>query len=191
MSSGRFKEPNPPSGSSKAADTSSGNHRAAGISSGVLRAAAGISSGSIRVATASESHEKYGVLVVDDEPTMLLTMESLLSDDVVLVTCDTAERGLELLQTTTFHVVVSDYVLPGLNGNQLFEKVRELPEYTSCLLITGSDDYQQPRDGERHYVLLKPFDPERLVTLVMQLGRVAEMKRAVKRLGSSVGGKTG
>ena len=64
-----------------------------------------------------------------------------------------------------------------------------MPEYISCLLITGSDRYEQPRDKERHYVLLKPFDPERLVTLVMQLGRVARMKRAVKRLGSSVAGK--
>jgi DNA-binding NtrC family response regulator len=118
-------------------------------------------------------------------------MERLLSDDVVLVTCDTAERALELLQTTSFHVVVSDFALPGLNGNELFEKVRERPEYISCLLITGSDAYEAPRHGERHYVLLKPFDPERLITLVMQLGRVAEMKRAVKRLGSSVSGKIG
>ena len=140
--------------------------------------------------TAAEGHEKYGVLVVDDEPAVLLTMERLLSDDVVLTTCDTAERAIELLQTTAFHVVVSDFNLPGLNGNQLFERVREQPEYTSRLLITGSDDYEQPTGGERHYVLLKPFDPERLVTLVMQLGRVAEMKRAVKRLGSSLGEKT-
>jgi DNA-binding NtrC family response regulator len=184
------KKPNAPSGTSKAVDASSVHYRATGISSGTLRAAAGLSSGSIQSATAYEGQEKYGVLIVDDEPMVLLTMERLLSDDVVLATCNTAERGLALLQTTAFHVVVSDFVLPGLNGNQLFEKVRELPEYTSCLLITGSDNYQPPRDGERHYVLLKPFDPERLVTLVMQLGRVAEMKRAVKRLGSSLGEKT-
>jgi DNA-binding NtrC family response regulator len=191
MPSDSFKKPNAPSGTSKAVDASSVRHRAAAMSSGTLRAAAGLSSGGIQSATAYESQEKYGVLVVDDEPTVLLTVERLLSDDVVLVTCSTAERGLELLQTTAFHVVVSDFGLPGLNGSQLFEKVRELPEYTSCLLITGSDAYQPPRDGERHYVLLKPFDPERLITLVMQLGRVAEMKRAVRRLGSSVGGKTG
>jgi CheY-like chemotaxis protein len=202
MSSGNFKRPNAPSGSPKAADTSSGNTRSAGPSSGTVGAAArissssmpvmsGLSSGSIRAATRFESQEKYGVLVVDDEPMVLLTMERLLSDDVMLVTCDTAERALELLQTTSFHVVVSDFALPGLNGNELFEKVRERPEYSSCLLITGSDAYEAPRHGERHYVLLKPFDPERLITLVMQLGRVAEMKRAVRRLGSSVSGKIG
>ena len=198
MSSGRFKRPSKPPGTSKTPgappdgpknrSTPSGSFRAAGISpAGDFP---GSSSGSFRAASAiSENPEKYGVLVVDDEPAMLLTIQSLLSNDVALLTCDSAERALEMLKTTAFHVVISDLVLPGMSGSELFGKVREMPEYISCLLITGSDGYEQPRDKERHYVLLKPFDPERLATLVMQLGRVAQMKRAVKRLGSSVAGK--
>jgi DNA-binding NtrC family response regulator len=164
MSSGSFRIPGPLSGSLPPARSSSGSFRAAGS-------------------------ERYRVLVVDDEPLVLLSLQSVLSNDADLMTCESAERALELLKDNAFHVVVSDLVLPGMNGNELFRIVRDIPEYTSCLLITGSDRYEQPRDKERHYVLLKPFDPERLVTLVIQLGRVAQMKRAVQRLGSSVGGK--
>ncbi len=181
MSSGSFKTPSTPSGSFRSASVSSSSFRAASASSGSFRAVAG----------AGDQHERYRVLVVDDEPAMLLSIQSVLSDDVELMTCESAERALELLKANPFHVVISDFVLPEMNGNELFRRVRELPDYTSCLLITGSDSYEQPRDKERHYVLLKPFDPDRLITLVMQLGRVAQMKRAVQRLGSSVAGKTG
>jgi CheY-like chemotaxis protein len=147
-------------------------------------------SGSFRLAPAPSAHpEKYRVLVVDDEPTVLSSLHALLCHDVALTTCASAERALELLKSTSFHVVISDFALPGMNGNDLFRRVRALPEFISCLLITGSDCYEQPRDKEPHYVLLKPFDPERLIAMVMQLGRVAEMKRAVQRLGSSVAGK--
>jgi len=168
MSSGSFRRPSSPSGS---------------LPPG------GISSGSFR--TADLVAERYRVLVVDDEPAVLLSLQSVLSEDVDLMTCESAERALELLEEHPFHVVVSDFLLPGMNGYDLFRLIRGLPEYTSCLLITGSDAYEQPRDKERHYVLLKPFDPERLITLVVQLGRVAQMKRAVRRLGTSVAGKVG
>jgi DNA-binding NtrC family response regulator len=165
---------------------SSGRFRTPSLTSGSFPPA-GISSGSFRAATA----EKSRVLVVDDEPAVLLSIQSVLADDFDLMTCESAERALELLKERAFHVVVSDLMLPGMSGHDLFRIVRDLPEYTSCLLITGSDSYEQPREKERHYVLLKPFDPERLITLVTQLGRVAQMKRAVRTLGSSVAGKIG
>jgi DNA-binding NtrC family response regulator len=147
-----------------------------------------MSSGSFRAATITE---RSRVLLVDDEPAVLLSLQSVLADDFDLMTCESAERALDLLKSERFHVVVSDLMLPLMSGHELFRLVRALPQYTSCLLITGSDNYEQPREKERHYVLLKPFDPERLITLVTQLGRVAQMKRAVQTLGSSVAGKIG
>src|SRR5437660_1119865 len=104
MSSGSFKKPGTPSGSFRVPDASSSTIRAAGMSSASFRAAS----------AASDSPEKYRVLVVDDEPTMLLTIQSLLSNDVALLTCDSAERALELLQSNAFHVVISDLVLPAM-----------------------------------------------------------------------------
>ena len=166
MSSGSFRTPSPPFSSLPPT---------------------GASSGSFRAATA----EKCRVLIVDHEAAVRLNLQSVLSNDVDPTTCESAEAALDLLKAHSFHVVVSDFALPGMNGNELFAIVRDLPEYTSCLLITGPHDYEQPRDKERHYVLLKPFDPDRLITLVLQLGRVAQMKRAVRHLGSSVSGKIG
>jgi len=138
--------------------------------------------------SASGSLLRFHVLVVDDDPGMLSSLSSVLCDDVHVVTASSPYRALEFLQSRSFHVVCSDFKMPGMNGIELLQKVSQLPEYVSCLLFTGSDEY---RSGEnnRHYVLLKPFDPERLIGMVIQLARVAEMKRSVGLLGSTVRGK--
>ena len=65
MSSGSFRRPSSPSGS---------------LPPG------GISSGSFR--TADLVAERYRVLVVDDEPAVLLSLQSVLSEDGDLMTCE-------------------------------------------------------------------------------------------------------
>ena len=124
--------------------------------------------------------KRYSVLVVDDDANFLTSVTQLLSDDVEVFSAASAERALQLLRGRTFHVVISDFAMPGMNGSALLSQISQLPEYVSCLLVTGSDRYQ-PLNGEaRHYVLFKPFDPERLLRMVKELGRVAEMMRSVK-----------
>lgn len=128
------------------------------------------------------AEQKYSVLVVDDDANFLTSVTLLLEGDVEVVSASSAERALGLLKGRTFHVVISDFAMPGMNGSELLAHIGRLPEYVSCLLMTGSDRYQ-PLGGEaRHYVLFKPFDPERLIRMVRELGRVAEMKRSVKAM---------
>lgn len=128
----------------------------------------------------------YSVLIVDDDPNVLTSVASLLSDEVDIVTAASAERALELLKSRLFHVVISDFAMPGMDGHMLLSQIGRMPEYVSCLLITGSDRYQPLAGGARHYVLFKPFDPERLISMVRELGRVAEMKRSVKAMGDLI-----
>lgn len=128
----------------------------------------------------ASQEKRYSVLVVDDDASVLTSVASLLSDEVDVVTAASAEQAMELIKKHGFHVVISDFAMPGMDGNTLLARIAKMPDYVSCLLITGSDRYQ-PLVGEaRHYVLFKPFDPERLLSMVRELGRVAEMKRSVK-----------
>jgi DNA-binding NtrC family response regulator len=137
------------------------------------------SSGAWRVG----AEKKYSVLIVDDDPNVLTSVASVLSDEVDVVSAASAERALDLLKARSFHVVISDFAMPGMDGNTLLTRIAKMPDYVSCLLITGSDRYQPLGGSARHYVLFKPFDPERLLSMVRELGRVAEMKRSVKVMG--------
>jgi DNA-binding NtrC family response regulator len=129
---------------------------------------------------------RYSVLIVDDDASVLTSVARLLSDDVDVETARSAEQALQLLKHRRFHVVISDFAMPGMDGHALLAQIEKMPEYVSCLLITGSDSYKRIAGETRHYVLFKPFDPERLLSMVRELGRVAEMKRSVKVMGDVI-----
>lgn len=131
------------------------------------------------------AQERLRVLVVDDEQRMLDSIAAILSDDVDVTTCMSAHRALDLLQTGQFHVVCSDYKMPGMNGEELLKRVTSLPLYTSCLLITGAEEYIRSSEGGRHYVILKPFEPARITRFVLELARLASTRRSVDALASS------
>ncbi|AGP41976.1 two-component response regulator [Sorangium cellulosum] len=128
------------------------------------------------------AQERLRVLVVDDEQRMLDSIAAILADDVDVTTCVSAQRALELLHTGQFHVVCSDYKMPGMNGEELLKRVAALPLYTSCLLITGAEEFIRSSEGGRHYVILKPFDPARTTRIVLELARLASTRRSVDAL---------
>jgi DNA-binding NtrC family response regulator len=139
-----------------------------------------------RISRRPKPEKTLSVLIVDDDPNVLTSVESILSDEAQVMGAQSAERALELLKDHSFHVVISDFAMPGMDGHTLLAQIAAMPQYTSCLLITGSDSYQPLAGSARHYVLFKPFDPERLLRMVKELGRVAEMKRSVKAMGESI-----
>ncbi|WP_437326436.1 response regulator [Sorangium sp. So ce381] len=124
------------------------------------------------------AQERLRVLVVDDERRMLDSIAAILDDDIDVETCTSAHRALELLQTGQFHVVCSDYKMPGMNGDELLKRVAGLPFYTSCLLITGDEEYIRSSEVGRHYVILKPFEPARVTRIVLELARLAHARRS-------------
>lgn len=127
------------------------------------------------------SDARYRVLLVDDDAAVLRGLAAALEFDLEVVTCSSAERAIELLQTGDFHVVCSDYSMPGMNGLELFERVVKLPSSVACLLLTGSSSFIERSGTVNEYVLTKPVDPARLSGLLVQLAHTAQLKRQAKR----------
>lgn len=66
------------------------------------------------------------VLHVDDEPAFLRVAKQCLEQEGFMVdTATSAEEALQAIKTRQYHVIVSDYMLPGKNGLTLLKKVRE------------------------------------------------------------------
>src|SRR5262249_23459977 len=110
--------------------------------------------------------KRYPVLVVDDDQSVLETMAAVLADDFDVVTATSAERALRYVDAERFHVVCADFKLPGMNGAELLRRVASLPYAVGTLLVTGADEYFRSEEGSHHYVLLKPFNHERLIGMV-------------------------
>lgn len=129
--------------------------------------------------------DRTTVLVVDDNPEIRAYVRRHLEPDYrVLEAADGAE-GLERARRTIPDLVVSDVMMPGLDGNALFRALREDPELemVPVVLLTAKASpesrIQGLRDGVDDY-LVKPFDPRELKARVDNL--IASRRRLLERL---------
>ena len=109
-----------------------------------------------------------GVLVAEDDKSLLdfLTMVLRQAGHDV----HTASNGVEALMKyssyrSSIDVVVTDVVMPGINGVELAVRLCALNPALPILLMTGfvPDDIALPCDLQ---VLLKPFQPGRLLDAI-------------------------
>ncbi len=84
-----------------------------------------------------------------------------------------ARNGEEAIKTVkgfdkTLHLVISDIVMPGLNGPDTVKEIRQLHPDIRVLFITGYTDQKIPEKLEENeaIVLQKPFNPEELTLKV-------------------------
>ena len=105
------------------------------------------------------------MLVVDDEPDIRETLAEILEHDGFLV--DIASSGLEALDriaTTHYDGVLSDIRMPGLNGMELYRRVRQLhPDLADRFIVVTGDDLSGSvrafLDETGLPVIEKPFGP--------------------------------
>ena len=127
----------------------------------------------------AQERMKLRVLVVDDDTRLLETLRAVLEDDMEVSTCTGSQDALALLEETSFDVVCSDHRMPGMSGADLLKRIATAYPYTATLLVTGTAfHHPETSEGALRYVLLKPFDPDRFLAIVRQLGRIAQKRRA-------------
>lgn len=84
------------------------------------------------------------ILVVDDTPVDLAMASKTLADAEVgeILTAPSAERALEIVRSEQPVLVVTDMQMPGMNGLELVETIREETAFIPTVLITahGSED---------------------------------------------------
>ena len=106
------------------------------------------------------------VLVVDDEPQVLVALEDLLSDEFLVLTSESAENALDLVERDpNIAVVVSDQRMPKMHGDELFERLRARFG-AERILATGFADLnaviRAVNEGQIFAYVTKPWDPEDL-----------------------------
>ena len=104
--------------------------------------------------------ERTRVLVVDDEPFVremvrdFLAVLGLESDGAA-----SASEGLAMVAEQSYELVVTDYLMPGMNGLEFAEKLRDEHPHLEVILLTGSvlPDLIDRIRGIGFEVLNKPF----------------------------------
>jgi two-component system response regulator HupR/HoxA len=136
-------------------------------------------------------NERLTVLVVDDEQPVLITAAAVLSEDFRVLTAPDAASALRLVERNTLDVVCTDFSMPGQNGIQLLREVTSRQPHVSGVLVTGHAEYLEKRDKYDvqglYYLLIKPYEPKRLVEIVQRAAESARLKRVMTSLSSELG----
>lgn len=124
------------------------------------------------------------LLLVDDEPGLREAVKAYLEDEGFTVhVASNAREGWDLLQQVSPELVITDIMMPQVDGYQFLKQMRDDPRYETLPVVfltargMTSDRIQGYNAGCDAY-LSKPFDPDELVAIISNLlnRRVATAK---------------
>ena len=130
------------------------------------------------------------ILVADDDPTIRLLVESGLragGHDVVAV--ETGSEAWATYKREAFPIVVTDWMMPGLDGLQLTALIRKTPRdaYTYVVMLTGRskrEDYLKAVQAGVDALLPKPLDGPMLEAQISIATRILGLQAHARQLES-------
>lgn len=120
------------------------------------------------------------LLVVDDEPNLLLAVAACLSaEDYEVTTARNGREALMHLAKTVPDLIVSDIRMPGMDGYQLARNLRGAARtaLVPIIFLTAKDETVDRVEGFQAGIdayLTKPFEPEELIAVVNGILRRVE-----------------
>ena len=119
------------------------------------------------------------ILVVEDDPHLREVITEVLSAEgyAIYEACD-GLGALERIGAVTLDLVLSDVMMPRLNGLELAERLRRMDDPIPIVLMSAGSN--APRDAGTPF-LAKPFLLDDLVTLVERMLRTRGRRKAVHR----------
>ncbi len=121
-----------------------------------------------------EAGNLYTVLVVEDDVDLLHFIRDCLGRTYDLLFADNGLSALRTLNTAPVDLILSDLMMPEMDGFQLLEKVKEICPDLPFVLLTASADMQDRLQALRIGVddyLTKPFAAEELLIRLHKLVR--------------------
>ena len=115
--------------------------------------------------------EKPKILIVDDYPGNVLTIQGILRDEYNLFTADNGPDALTIAQTEAVDLILLDVAMPGMDGFAVCKKLKELPSTQSIpvIFITALDsalDEQRGLEVGAIDYIAKPFSQAIVVARV-------------------------
>lgn len=139
--------------------------------------------------------DRVKVLVVDDEEVILQSVKKVLKPDeeheFEVDTAFSAEEGLALMRRSQYEVIVTDLMMPGIDGLQFIDRIRQIDRDARIIMITGyatmRTALQALRKGAFDYIA-KPFTKEELRSVVKNAASL-EAASAARAPGEVVAGE--
>ena len=111
------------------------------------------------------------ILIIEDDEETRLYLEDMLSPSYKIMTARDGDSGLQRALTELPDLVLSDIVMPGMNGLQIVKRIKNNPNTTHIPVIiltsnTGMSDRIEGLELGADAYIVKPFDMDELLTTI-------------------------
>ncbi|MFL9812770.1 Flp pilus assembly complex ATPase component TadA [Stutzerimonas sp. VN223-3] len=125
----------------------------------------------------------YRLLLVDDEPGILAALRRVLQrENYEVHFARNGVEALKILEAKPINLIISDFMMPGMNGSELLAKARERWPDTIRIMLTGHANTEavmgSVKDGAVYRFILKPWNDDDLrLTIALALEQYALLQR--------------
>jgi len=114
------------------------------------------------------------VLLIDDNAVQAATRQTILKRaGYFVIAVLSPERALEQFRNNEYpakiDLVITDHLMPGMNGAEFVTKVREFAPDVPVLVISGMEEAESEYEGLNVHFRLKPLLPDNLLASVHRL----------------------
>jgi signal transduction histidine kinase len=133
------------------------------------------------------------ILIVDDDEAILGSLSVLLDlvfEEYNTITAESAKKALRILEENDISLIISDFLMPEMDGIQFLIKAKELYPDIPRILLTGYADKENAikaiNNAGIYYYLEKPWDNEELKLIVKNAlekrGLITELEKKLIEL---------
>jgi diguanylate cyclase (GGDEF)-like protein len=128
---------------------------------------------------------KESILIVDDDAVILEFMKIVL--EMEGYECETAissQAALEHVRNSPFDIMITDIVMPGMNGLELTGKVKDIRPNMSVITTTGFTDnfsYDKAIEAGASDFIKKPFTEKELIARIKHVKMQQEIRNLTLR----------
>ena len=119
--------------------------------------------------------QTYRILLVDDEPNVLKSLQRIFRQENYQITlAGNGQEALEHLKNGAFQLMISDYMMPIMNGAELLKRAKAIQPEMIRIMLTGHADTGAVmgaiNEGAVYKFILKPWNDDDLrVTVALAL----------------------
>jgi diguanylate cyclase (GGDEF)-like protein len=129
--------------------------------------------------------KKDSILIIDDDAVILKFMKIVL--EMEGYECETAissQAALERVQSTPFDIMITDIVMPGMNGLELTGKAKDIRPNMAVIIATGFVDnfsYDKAIETGASDFIKKPFTEKELIARIKHVKMQQEIRNLTLR----------
>lgn len=134
------------------------------------------------------ANRKYRLLVVDDSKSILKSFERTLSAKTPyeITTCDNPVKAYEKIENEHFDIVISDIMMPEMDGLTLLRKIKNFNGTIQVIMITGYITINNTLNAFRYGandIFFKPFkDMEEIIHAADEAARKLDRINAILKM---------